>query len=119
MSEFVLLRAVIEDDRAGALAAIARRDGLNQTDSEGLTPLMLTDDEAVADALLAAGAIPDARDLEGMTALMHSSRWGKNLSVTAALLNAGACIDAVDSRGETALSKAITTKQTAVAICCC
>ncbi|XP_041371153.1 ankyrin-3-like isoform X2 [Gigantopelta aegis] len=56
--------------------------------------------------LLKAGANPNAKDIEGMTALMHVVRFGF-ADIAKILLSSGASVDVTDTQNETALQFAV------------
>ena len=72
----------------------------------GLHPGPVYESTEVIEALLAAGAVVDARDSDGWTPLHWAARLNKNPTVIAALLAAGADADARTHAGETPLNLA-------------
>jgi ankyrin repeat protein len=83
--------------------------GINHPNSHGQTPLMAVKGPACARILLDAGADPDARDVEGNTALMYAVDRDET-EVARLLLAAGADVNAVPKNGYTPLMRAITGK---------
>ena len=82
-------------------------------DEYGRTPLHYACNDgnaALCAELLAAGAIPNARDNNGWVPL-RSAAQAQSASVTSLLLNAGAEVDARDSQGNTPLWRATMTSR--------
>lgn len=101
----VLFEAV-KGRQAGVVSAILKRvDDVDQTDSEGMTALMMASRDGalpIVKLLLKAGASPFAADREGRTAL-HWTSWSGNALVSEALLEAGADVNAQNREGQTPL----------------
>lgn len=74
--------------------------------SKELLGAIVAGDAGKVEALLASGADANARDSEGVTALMLAANAG-NLEMVKALLAAGADVSATDAAGWTALMKGV------------
>jgi hypothetical protein len=101
-----LLRKALQDDDVGVIKGLIE----NGADPNGVyygtntTPLMMVRSAAAARVLLAAGAIPDARNDNGQTALGRATRLPAE--VTELLLKAGAQADEADVYRRTPLWQA-------------
>ncbi len=110
--DITLHDAVIEKDLAKVRALIAGGADLQETDSDGATPLHYAAYVAhaeLAGILLEGGADVDARNTKGQTPLhevaRHLHREGDDATITA-LLDAGASLSARDNDGSTPLHTA-------------
>lgn len=103
-----LIRAV--EKRHLRIVRLLLANGANtESTYKSFTPLHLAAQVGAGDIvreLLAATAIPNARDKEGLTPLMHAAEAGR-IAVVELLLNHGVDIEEKDSLGYTALSRAV------------
>jgi len=85
--------------------AIANGANVNAKSTEGplrgYTPLMMTDNPEVIEALINSGADVNARDISGSTPLMLTIR--RNPEAIRTLVNAGADVNAQNNSGKTSL----------------
>jgi ankyrin repeat protein len=101
-----ILKAVYRNE-AAPLAAASARD-LNQTDSDGRTPLMhavLSSDAnpAVVQTLLDRGADATASDADRHWTALHFAAQNKQAALIPLLVSSGADVNAVDRDGRTPL----------------
>lgn len=90
---------------------------VNRKRNDGSTPLIRAvrnGSLVVVNMLIAAGAVIDARDANGMTALMHAAKWQSDPGFCDALLAAGADVAVVDNHGMTAAMHAAAQHRDAV-----
>jgi uncharacterized protein len=105
------LFSAIEKMRAPACIRLLIDAGcdVNRLRNDGATPLIRAVRNGLLDVvkmLIAAGAVIDARDSGGMTALLHAAKWQSNPAFCDVLLAAGADAAVVDKYGVTAVMHA-------------
>jgi ankyrin repeat protein len=100
-----LMRAALEGDTAAAIAWLDQGAAVNARDKNGMTALMWTAPE-VAPLLLARGADVSAIDHFGRSALSYAAYLGDEARVRA-LLDAGTAVDGRDRNGWTPLFFAV------------
>jgi len=91
---------------------------VNRSRNDGSTPLIRAVRNGLLDVvnqLMAAGAVIDARDGNGMTALLHAAKWQSDTAFCTTLLAAGADAAIVDNHGMTAAMHANAQRRDAVA----
>jgi ankyrin repeat protein len=96
-----LMVAALNGDAAGVQSLLAQKAAVNAKDDNGLTALMWAAPEVVA-VLLKGGADVHARDNRGRTALT-SAAFREYATTVRALLDRGAEVDAGDNSGRTPL----------------
>ena len=113
------LSSAIEKKRDASCIRLLIEAGsdVNRAPSDGSTPLIRAVRNGLLDVmkmLIAAGALVDARDANGMTALLHAAKWQPNADFCSALLAAGADAAIVDKCGMTAAMHASAQRRNAV-----
>jgi hypothetical protein len=111
---FPLWMATRDGDLTKVRDLIASGADVNQTDKDGITPLMICAREGepadleIAHALLAAGANPNHQDKKGETPLITAVKYGR-VDTMQILLTSGANVNLVDNEGNTPLIHALST----------
>lgn len=96
-------KGIISDYEAGAIKLIEKGANINPTEKGAVTPLMIAAQKQyvqIAEKLLKKGAIVDAQDRYGRTALMYSvgyRRQGQRLEIADLLIKGGANVNLLTS----------------------